>query len=48
MGVIMPRDLKVVHIQQVFRYNCVRINEVPLLCFHHKEHKASYNYLSAP
>ena len=30
MGVIMLGDLKGVHIKQVFRFNRVRINEVPL------------------
>ena len=30
MGIIMPGDLKVVHSKQIFRFNCVCINEVPL------------------
>ena len=30
MGVIMLGDLKVVHTKQVFRFNRVRNNEVPL------------------
>ena len=30
MGIVMPGDLKVVHIKQVFRFNSVHINEVPL------------------
>ena len=30
ISVIMPGDFKVVRIKQVFRFNSVRINEVPL------------------
>ena len=30
----MPGDLKVVHIRQVFRSICVRINAVPLLQYY--------------
>ena len=30
MGLIMPGDFRVVHIKQVFSFNCVCINEVPL------------------
>ena len=30
ISVIMPGDFKVVCIKQVFRFNSVRINEVPL------------------
>ena len=30
ISVIMPGDFKVVRIKQVFRFNSVRINKVPL------------------
>ena len=30
LGVLMPGDLKVVHIKQVLHINCVRINKDPL------------------
>ena len=29
-GVIIPGDFKVVHIEEVFRFKCIRINEVSL------------------
>ena len=36
ISVIMPGDFKVVRIKQVFRFNSVRINEVPLYTSHNE------------